>query len=87
MFRIAPPQPLSFPPTHARSLNRGLALGVLRAYGQLTPERFDEMVEHGLLPQPAAARAAPAPADACAGQPEGEAAVPAGHCEEATTPV
>ncbi|PRW45548.1 beta-glucosidase [Chlorella sorokiniana] len=77
--------------TQLYNLNRGLALGVLRAYGQLTPERFDEMLEHGLLPQPAAAPAAPAdaPADACTGQQEGEAGVPASgrHCEEGTTQV
>ena len=63
---------------------------MLRAYGQLTPERFDEMLEHGLLPQPAAAQAAaPAPAEACTSQPEGEAGVPASgrRCEEGTTQV
>lgn len=36
-------------------------MAVLRAYGQLTPERFAEMLEHGLLPSPGKAAAAPAP--------------------------
>ncbi|KAI7838474.1 hypothetical protein COHA_007737 [Chlorella ohadii] len=75
--------------TQLYNLNRGLALGVLRAYGQLTPDRFDEMLEHGLLPQPAAARAAPAPApEPCTAQ-EGEGSVPASGrcCEEGTTQV
>lgn len=34
-------------------MSRPLALGVLRAYGQLNPERFAEMLESGLLPAPA----------------------------------
>ena len=54
-------------------LDRNLALGVLRACGQLTPARLAEMLEAGLLPTPARVRAAapavvspPSDEEACA---------------------
>lgn len=58
MLPLAAPRPALPLPAAACSLNRSLALAVLRAYGQLTPARFDEMLEHGLLPAPAKPAAA-----------------------------
>ncbi|KAL4447727.1 hypothetical protein ABPG75_004946 [Micractinium tetrahymenae] len=51
--------------TQLYKLSRLLALCVLRAYGQLTPDRFAEMLESGLLPAPA--KRASAADDACGG--------------------
>ncbi|PSC73698.1 hypothetical protein C2E20_3104 [Micractinium conductrix] len=59
--------------TQLYRLDRNLALGVLRACGQLTPARLAEMLEAGLLPTPARVRAAapavvspPSDEEACA---------------------
>lgn len=66
------------------SMNRPLALGVLRAYGQLTPERFAEMLESGLLPAPAK----PAPAEEARAAVDGSCAtVPRGEADETATQV
>lgn len=58
------------PPARCR-LNPRLSLAVLRAYGQLTPARLQEMLLHGLLPAPKAAAD-----DAGASQPAEERCAP-----------